>query len=57
VGMARLRDAARIVRDSFRFAQENKRWWLLPLLAVAGLLVALVVATATPVAPFIYTLF
>lgn len=55
--MARLGDATRIIRDSLRFALENKRWWLIPLLAVAGLLIALVVATATPVAPFIYTLF
>ena len=40
-----------------QFLLHNKKWWLLPILLVllaVGLLAAL---SATPLAPFIYTLF
>jgi hypothetical protein len=55
--MASRNHALQLVKDLFGFAMANKKWWLLPMLAVSVLLVALVVLSATPVAPFIYTLF
>jgi hypothetical protein len=55
--MARKSPAARIARDLVRYAMENKKWWLLPIVAVSLLLVVLVVVGNTPLAPFIYTLF
>jgi hypothetical protein len=55
--MARRSPAARIARDLVRYAMENKKWWLLPIVLVSLLLVALVVVGNTPLAPFIYTLF
>lgn len=56
-GMARRSPAAHIARDLLRYAMDNKKWWLLPIVLVSLLLVALVVAGNTPLAPFIYTLF
>ena len=55
--MARRSPAARIARDLVRYAMQNKKWWLLPIMLVSLLLVALVVIGNTPLAPFIYTLF
>jgi Family of unknown function (DUF5989) len=55
--MARRNHALRIARDLARFAVENKKWWLVPMLVVSLLLVVLVVLSATPLAPFIYTVF
>ena len=47
------------VREFFGFLQENKKWWLLPLLllmlAIGGLL--FLAGKNTAIAPFIYTLF
>jgi len=43
--------------DLWLFLKTNKKWWLIPILAVfliAGLLVLL---SSTGLAPFIYTLF
>ncbi|PYN58329.1 MAG: hypothetical protein DMD94_01105 [Candidatus Rokuibacteriota bacterium] len=37
--------------------RSNKKWWLLPLLAVLLLMGVLVALSSTPVAPFIYTIF
>jgi drug/metabolite transporter superfamily protein YnfA len=39
------------------FLRTNKKWWLLPVLAVLLLLGALMLLSSTPAAPFIYTLF
>ena len=39
------------------FLSVNKKWWLLPIAIVLGLMALLSVLTATPAAPFIYTLF
>lgn len=55
------REAAR-GRESFvsefaHFLIENKKWWMLPILAVLGLLGVLLIAGGSGVAPFIYTLF
>lgn len=39
------------------FLKHNKKWWLLPILLVMGLVGALAMFSATGAAPFIYTLF
>jgi hypothetical protein len=54
--------SARDVRGSFlrelwEFVKHNKKWWLLPTLAVILLLGLLVLLSGTSLAPFIYSLF
>ena len=44
-------------REFLLFITENKKWWLLPIFGVLGLLGLLVVLGSTGAAPFIYTLF
>jgi Family of unknown function (DUF5989) len=39
------------------FLGQNKKWWLLPILLVMGLVGILVLLAGTGAAPFIYTLF
>lgn len=39
------------------FLAHNKKWWLLPIVAVLLLLGVLVFLSGTAAAPFIYTLF
>jgi hypothetical protein len=39
------------------FLMQNKKWWLLPILAVIGLFGLLMGLASTGAAPFIYTLF
>ena len=39
------------------FLKANKKWWLLPILAVLLVFGLLVLLSSTGVAPFIYTLF
>ena len=46
-----------LVAEFVMFMAENKMWWLMPILIVLGLLGVLLVLGATPIAPFIYTLF
>lgn len=46
-----------VVKEFWLFLKDNKKWWLLPIVIVIGLLGALVFFSSTPVAPFIYTLF
>ena len=47
-----------IVGELFVFFWSNKRWWLVPMLAVLFLIGALIVlAQSSAIAPFIYTLF
>ena len=46
-----------IVREFLEFLRDNKKWWLAPILIVTLLLVGLVFLSASPAAPFIYTLF
>ena len=55
--MATRNHSLKILRDLVGFAMANKQWWLLPMLAVTLLLVALVVLSSTPAAPFVYTIF
>ena len=46
-------------KQFLQFLAENKKWWLLPIVLVLGLISALAifVAVAGPSAPFIYTMF
>lgn len=46
-----------VIRDLFAFMGENKKWWLLPILIVLGLLGALLLLAGTGAAPFLYPLF
>lgn len=46
-----------IVREFIDFLRYNKKWWLAPILIVTLLLIGLVFLSASPAAPFIYTLF
>ncbi len=46
-----------LVMELVGFMRDNKKWWLLPILVAFLLVGALVLLTATPAAPFIYTLF
>jgi hypothetical protein len=46
-----------LVREFLLFIVENKKWWLIPIVLVLGLVGLLVVLGGTGAAPFIYTLF
>lgn len=46
-----------LVQEFLVFVKENKKWWLIPILLVLGLMGLLVVLGSTGAAPFIYTLF
>ncbi len=46
-----------IVQEFWIFVSQNKKWWLIPILLVLGLIGLLVAFAATGAAPFIYTLF
>lgn len=43
--------------ETWAFLKENKKWWLLPIVAVLILFGVLVLLSGSAVAPFIYTLF
>jgi hypothetical protein len=43
--------------DLWGFMKENKKWWLMPLIAVFLIFALLVFLSSTGLAPFIYTLF
>ncbi len=48
----------RIIAEFIEFLKQNKKWWLMPIFLVMGLLgLLLVLAKSSAVAPFIYTLF
>lgn len=46
-----------LVQEFVLFITENKKWWLIPILLVLGMVGLLVVLGSTGAAPFIYTLF
>ena len=46
-----------LVQEFLLFVTENKKWWLIPVLLVLGLVGLVVVLGSTGAAPFIYTLF
>ncbi len=43
--------------EFYGFLRDNKKWWLAPMLVVLLLLGAVLLASGTAIAPFIYTLF
>ena len=43
--------------ETWAFMKENKKWWLLPILLVVGLVGLLTIFASSGAAPFIYTLF
>lgn len=46
-----------IVSEFWLFLKANKKWWLIPVVISILFFGVLVFFSATPVAPFIYTLF
>ena len=46
-----------LLSDFWCFLKTNKKWWLIPILAVFLLAGFLVLLSSTGLAPFIYTLF
>ena len=50
-------DRASIVAELLYFLKDYKKWWLLPILLMIGLVGVLVVLGGTGAAPFIYALF
>jgi Family of unknown function (DUF5989) len=46
-----------LLGEFWEFLKQNKKWWLLPILAVILLLGLLVFLGGSGAAPFIYTLF
>jgi len=47
-----------IIREFWEFLKIRKRYWLLPILIILGLVSALIVfVESSAIAPFIYTLF
>lgn len=46
-----------LARQLFVFLLENKKWWLLPIVFVLGLVGLLSLVAGTGAAPFIYTMF
>ena len=46
-----------LVEEFLVFIRENKKWWLIPILLIFGLIGILVTLSATGVAPFIYPAF
>jgi hypothetical protein len=46
-----------LVAEFVYFLKNNKKWWLLPILVVMGMVGLLVMLSSTGAAPFIYTLF
>lgn len=46
-----------LVQEFLLFVRTNKKWWLIPILLVFGLVGLLVMFGSTGAAPFVYTLF
>ncbi|MEM7476534.1 MAG: DUF5989 family protein [Planctomycetota bacterium] len=46
-----------IVQEFLVFLRESKKWWMIPIFLVLGLVGILALLGTTGVAPFIYTLF
>ena len=46
-----------LLREYWQFLREEKKWWLLPILAVLLVSGGLIVVGGTAVGPFIYALF
>ena len=50
-------DRASLLGDLWTFLMCNKKWWLLPILAIMVLFGLLMMLSGSAAAPFIYTLF
>ena len=48
---------AGLIREFWEFVKHNKKWWILPILAVLLVIGLLVALGAAGLSPFIYTLF
>ena len=46
-----------LFREYLQFLSHNRKWWLLPVLAILLVVGALVLLSSTAAAPFIYTMF
>jgi hypothetical protein len=47
-----------IVGELLSYLVRNKRWWLLPIVVMVGLMAVLIIlGQSSAIAPFIYTLF
>lgn len=46
-----------LLAEFLDFLRHNKKWWLLPIVAILLLLGVLIFLSTTAAAPFIYTLF
>ena len=46
-----------LYKEFLLFLQENKKWWLIPILLVLALMGVLAALSGSAVAPFIYPLF
>ncbi len=47
-----------LTKEFFLFIKQEKKWWLIPLIAVLLIVGALVMfAISSPIAPFLYPLF
>lgn len=46
-----------LIAEFWDFLKYNKKWWLLPIVLVMLMLGGLVFLAATPLGPFIYTMF
>ena len=46
-----------LIAEFWFFLKHNKKWWLIPILVILFLLGLLVILSASPAAPFIYSLF
>ena len=44
-------------REFLLFIVENKKWWMIPIILVLGLVSLFVLLTTTGAAPFIYTIY
>ncbi|HET6426486.1 MAG TPA: DUF5989 family protein [Planctomycetaceae bacterium] len=46
-----------LIAELWDFLKHNKKWWLLPIIIVLGLVGVLVLLSSSAIAPFIYPLF
>ena len=51
------RPGGSVLVEFWDFLRHNKKWWLLPIIAVLMMLGVLIFLSGTAAAPFIYTLF
>lgn len=46
-----------LAQEFLVFIREEKKWWMIPILAILGMLGLVAAFSSTGAAPFIYTLF